>query len=287
MKVAVAFLNVLSKGAFMMYVARIRTDHHTRQKTLIAVGYFGEDGEVELGERNGDSVNDPNRLGKITRMLIKEVLESMGRANDFDKVVDVMESHLITSNDDILALTAEYCDEISLPWGFVKACKTKIRKYKVMAGDDWGVKTASESGRSQSISVAAPHIARNKDKLTRVIASRHQGTSVYGADPPSLDSVDAASEGGLSGVSFIPNSPRSPRSIEERAIDRQVYKPEKNDNTITKADLKELMDRLVSNERRVDAQINESKEFVINSMDKVMDVFERRMRDMDAKSKSK
>jgi bacteriorhodopsin len=32
MKVAVAFLNVFSKGSFMMYLARIRTDHNTRQK---------------------------------------------------------------------------------------------------------------------------------------------------------------------------------------------------------------------------------------------------------------
>merc|ERR1719487_791606 len=47
MKVAVAFLNVFSKGAFMMYVARIRTDHHTRQKTLVAVGFVGEDGDLK------------------------------------------------------------------------------------------------------------------------------------------------------------------------------------------------------------------------------------------------
>jgi bacteriorhodopsin len=288
MKVAVAFLNVLSKGAFMMYVARIRTDHHTRQKTLIAVGYFGEDGEVELGERNGDSVNDPNRLGKITRMLIKDVLESMGRLNDFDSVVCIMESHLITSNDDILALTAEYCREISLPWGFVKACKTKIRQFKVQSGDGWGVKTASGSGRTPSISVSAPHISRNKDKITRVIASQQQGAS----DPQSLDNVDANSDGGLSGVSFGPTSPRSPRTIEATSatsidIDRLSYKPQKNDDmiTITKADLKELMDKLAANESRVDARINESKEFVINSMDKVMDVFEKRMRDMDGRSK--
>merc|ERR1719261_543943 len=46
MKVAVAFLNVFSKGAFMMYLARIRTDHQTRQKTLAAVGYVGDNGEI-------------------------------------------------------------------------------------------------------------------------------------------------------------------------------------------------------------------------------------------------
>merc|ERR1719281_947637 len=46
MKVAVAFLNVFSKGSFMMYLARIRTDHQTRQKTLVAVGYVGDNGEI-------------------------------------------------------------------------------------------------------------------------------------------------------------------------------------------------------------------------------------------------
>merc|ERR1719316_2613489 len=78
MKVAVAFLNVFSKGSFMMYLARIRTDHNTRQKTLVAVGYI-EDMDV------------------------------------------------LMNNDDILALTKEYCTEIDLPWGLILALKSKIR----------------------------------------------------------------------------------------------------------------------------------------------------------------
>jgi len=59
MKVAVAFLNVFSKGSFMMYLARIRTDHQTRQKTLVAVGYIEEMDGVTKREKDGSNQYTP------------------------------------------------------------------------------------------------------------------------------------------------------------------------------------------------------------------------------------
>merc|ERR1719258_157507 len=46
MKVAVAFLNLFSQGSFIMYLTRIRADYHTRQKTMVSVGYLHSDGTV-------------------------------------------------------------------------------------------------------------------------------------------------------------------------------------------------------------------------------------------------
>merc|ERR1719261_1710663 len=51
MKVAVAFLNLFSKGSFIMYLTRIRTDYNTRQKTMLSVGYIQSDGTVAKGEK--------------------------------------------------------------------------------------------------------------------------------------------------------------------------------------------------------------------------------------------
>merc|ERR1719261_1150551 len=54
MKLAVAFLNVFSKGAFIMYLSRIRTDFNTRQKTMISVGYMHDSiRKAEFDEMNG------------------------------------------------------------------------------------------------------------------------------------------------------------------------------------------------------------------------------------------
>merc|ERR1719261_1537747 len=47
MKVAVAFLNLLSKGSFILYLTRIRADFQTRQKTMISLGYLKTDGTVK------------------------------------------------------------------------------------------------------------------------------------------------------------------------------------------------------------------------------------------------
>merc|ERR1719395_258749 len=86
MKVAVAFLNVFSKGAFIMYLARIRTDHNTRQKTLVACGYI--DNMDSVMQQKQEESKDESGVDKVTNMLVKEVLESMGRSKDLDNVLN-------------------------------------------------------------------------------------------------------------------------------------------------------------------------------------------------------
>merc|ERR1719326_1726488 len=85
MKVAVAFLNLFSKGSFIMYLTRIRADYNTRQKTMISVGYLHSDGTVKGNKDKGlkddfDADGGDETMDTGTLHLIEEVLETMGRS---------------------------------------------------------------------------------------------------------------------------------------------------------------------------------------------------------------
>jgi bacteriorhodopsin len=173
MKVVVSFLNVFSKGAFVLYLVRVRSEYQTRQKTLFSVGYIQKDGspiKASFDNLNGAVyAGDLDKsVDKTTLTLIQEVLETMGRSRDLDHVVDLFESHLITSNDDILSLTKDYCVEIGLPYGLITAMKSKIRSYQVQMDDAWSVRSPKGKQDVPDISFAAPHIAKSKDKIARV-----------------------------------------------------------------------------------------------------------------------
>jgi len=171
MKVVVAFLNVLAKGSFMMCLAKFRTDYVVRQKTLMAVGFNLEDKMENIMRGLGD--DSDGKLDKITCMLTREVLESMGRATEYNHVVASMESQLITSNADVLALTKEYCREIHLPWHFVRALQSKIRSHSIQLGDAWSM--SSTNKRPGNVSLTAPHISKNKEKINYVVTHNKDG----------------------------------------------------------------------------------------------------------------
>merc|ERR1719305_1615694 len=114
----------------------------------------------------------------------------MGRSKDRAFVVDLLQAHLITSNDDIISLTKEYCREINLPWGLVLALKSKIRSHTIQLDDPWSMqneKSAKPNGTE--VSYAAPHIAKNNKKIESV--RRRQSTL----------------EDGMSATSSLPMSP--------------------------------------------------------------------------------
>merc|ERR1719487_2039135 len=102
-----------------------------------------------------------------TMMLIEEVLETMGRSKDKAYVVDLLQSHLITANADVLSLTKEYCREINLPWGLVLALKSKIRSHSVQAEEGWSMQSTPRA-KSSELSFSAPHIAKNNKKIESV-----------------------------------------------------------------------------------------------------------------------
>merc|ERR1719506_275856 len=94
----------------------------------------------------------------------------MGRQSDFEQLKEVLESHMITTNEDLMVLTQEYCESICLPFGFVTACKQKIRQRKVDDQDKWALnakETAQEIVDSTSVATTPlpPQVANDPRKL--------------------------------------------------------------------------------------------------------------------------
>merc|ERR1719199_173023 len=110
----------------------------------------------------------------------------MGRQTDFEPLKDVLESHMITTQEDLMVLTAEYCESICLPYGFVTACKAKIRQRRVENPEK-----GQEAFDSVSVATAPlpPQVANDPRKLKehhRRASERLGGASNTNAlhDPP-------------------------------------------------------------------------------------------------------
>merc|ERR1719174_1678309 len=110
--------------------------------------------------------------------MIQEALGKIGRGHDIEDVMSILQSQMITSAEDILTLTQPYCAEIGLPWSFVFAFKDQWRRAQVSNADAW--RLAEELEHSQqarggpltdfrTVSPAAPHVARNPEKLQKVL----------------------------------------------------------------------------------------------------------------------
>merc|ERR1719506_2945231 len=161
-----------------MYLTRIRSDYHTRQKTMVSVGYLHSDGTVANANKakagfdfdggNGDGKADDEVMKTSTLHLIEEVLETMGRGKDKAFVVDLLQSHLVTTNEDVLSLTKEYCRDINLPWGLVLALKSKIRSHSIQLDDPWSMQQQQPKSPTTELSYAAPHIAKSAKKIESV-----------------------------------------------------------------------------------------------------------------------
>jgi bacteriorhodopsin len=277
MKVAVAFLNVFSKGSFMMYLARIRTDHNTRQKTLVACGYIDEmDGianaKAKAANQSTDQVEEKDsdtELDKVSCMLVKEVLETMGRSKDYQSVLDRLQAHLITCNDDILALTKDYCVEIDIPWGLILALKSKIRSYNIQLGDAWSMQgDNSEKMANVTLSLAAPHIAKDKKKIEYVV--RRQSSKDLHAPELYMHTTSELADNASSEMTS--QYPRSPRAWSNSPFaDSQSVSGAPND------EVKKLAILMQDHQKNVNGQVDECRDFVMQSMDKIMGVLEQRL----------
>jgi bacteriorhodopsin len=288
MKISVAFLNVLSKGAFIMYLARIRSDHEMRLKTMLSVGYLkdvqsefdGLDGVQKHGEAEKETID------KITSLLIKEVLETMGRSKDHDHVVELLTSLLITTNDDILSLTKEYCREVDLPWGLIIALKSKIRSYNVQSDDTWSMQAFN--GPRAEISFAAPHIAKNEGKLRAVVRrqskeladdmSEKNSVCAQSTAPSSLAMPErAASRKASAATSGAGDEYPYPMSPREGGLSSMTLSSPLSAASPARGDPEELAKLVERHQRQVTGQVDECRAFVVQSMDKIMDTLEQRL----------
>ena len=80
---------------------------------------------------------DQTEISVRLAVIIEEVLASMGRGKDFNAMKETLEANIITTTDDIMVLTQNYCESISIPWGFVVACKQKVRASRAQNDDSW------------------------------------------------------------------------------------------------------------------------------------------------------
>jgi hypothetical protein len=164
MKVVVAFLNVFSKGAFTFYLIRVRDDLKLREKLKA-----GQD-ILDMKEASELEFLPSNELSA----LVQETLASMGRTRDLDAVMDIIRRNMITTPDDVLVLTKQYCSEIGLPWAFVFAFKDKWRRGRAHKSDAWSLKNdlRQQDDGMPMVSPAAPHVALNPHKLDKVLSQR-------------------------------------------------------------------------------------------------------------------
>jgi bacteriorhodopsin len=167
MKISVAFLNVLSKGAFIYYLMRVRGDLEVKEMVLAEATAIHAP-KPKLGAY--DTGNEDSQLSAKLSSVIFEVLQAMGRQADWEPLREVLENHMITTQEDLLVLNQEYCESISLPYGFVTACKAKIRQHRVENQDKWNLlaeKKPSDNFDAMSSATAPlpPQVANDPRKL--------------------------------------------------------------------------------------------------------------------------
>jgi bacteriorhodopsin len=172
MKIAVAFLNVLSKGAFIYYLMRVRADLEVREMVMAditAVNSVSKKGAYGLEQ---DEKPESERISGKLSGVIYEVLFTMGRQSDFEPLKEVLEQHMITTEEDLQVLTQEYCTSIGLPFGFVTACKQRIKIRKVENADNWTMNAKEQienidakSAVSGATAPLPPQVANDPRKL--------------------------------------------------------------------------------------------------------------------------
>jgi bacteriorhodopsin len=171
MRIAVSFLNIISKGTFTLFLLRLRAN----EKLTLSLK---AEGQVDKSGNTYDKLSRDSYSGR----LVAETLRSIGRMDETEAIMKLLDSHMVTTLGDILVLTPEYCEQIGLPWTFVYAFKEQYRRSQVNNADVWDLKHAanrvpaynaephSPMGQYNfSVSPAAPHIARNPAKLAKVL----------------------------------------------------------------------------------------------------------------------
>jgi bacteriorhodopsin len=174
MKVAVAFLNVFSKGWFVLYCMRVQSNERVREAVQDVEHYAKRSDEYTRNREENHHV--------ASRMLFENVaatLRKIGRAKDFDNVMALLEANMITSTEEIGQLTEPYCKSIGLPWAFVFAFNETQKHAKLRELDTWTLSTedmkkeyedhkqnsAYANQKNHLVLASAPHIAANPAKL--------------------------------------------------------------------------------------------------------------------------
>jgi bacteriorhodopsin len=194
MKIAVAFLNVWSKGVFIYYLARVNADLRVRENAMSQIEVINEmEGKKKrlagLGEEfDGKEMEVSTRLA----VVVEEVLTEMGRGKEVKAMMAVLASRMINNTDDVMVLTKEYCEEIALPYGFVMALKTRIKFGKHQVEDAWDFKAQlQEQAVTQDAGIhrpLPPQVANDPRKL------KEHHRRMFGTTDEDFDNVSVGGE---------------------------------------------------------------------------------------------
>jgi hypothetical protein len=210
MKIAVAFLNVLSKGAFIYYLMRVRGDLEVKEMVMAEANAGAGADRRKLGPYGftnacEDDKPEDQRITAKLSAIIFEVLQAMGRQTDFEPLKEVLETHMITTQEDLMVLTNEYCASICLPYGFVTACKAKIRQRRVENQEQWNLSPEKGQETHDVVSVATTPLPPQVANDPRKLKEHHRRASECGfgrsnSKPILYDfpDLDGMSEGGRS-----------------------------------------------------------------------------------------
>ena len=112
----------------------------------------------ELPRKQLGQAADQTEISVRLAVIIEEVLASMGRGKDFNAMKETLEANIITTTDDIMVLTQNYCESISIPWGFVVACKQKVRASKAHNDDSWTFPNKDEQPVEREFAALPPQV---------------------------------------------------------------------------------------------------------------------------------
>merc|ERR1719174_2058560 len=212
MRIAVSFLNIISKGTFTLFLIRLRSN----EKLTLSLK---AEGQVDKSGNTYDKLSRDSYSGR----LVAETLRSIGRMDETEAIMKLLDSHMVTTLGDILVLTPEYCEQIGLPWTFVYAFKEQYRRSQVNNADVWDLKHAanrvpaynaepnSPMGQYNfSVSPAAPHIARTPASVI------DRGNGYASSSSGRVDSPDGRDGGDIQALvrAMEPNSEGQERMIE-------------------------------------------------------------------------
>jgi bacteriorhodopsin len=297
MKIAVAFLNVLSKGAFMYYLMRVRGDLEVKEMVMAEANAVSQpDMKNKFAPYGVDETKpEESKLTSKLNAIIFDVLQSMGRQSDHEPLKEVLEHNMITTHEDLLVLTQSYCDSIGLPYGFVTACKTKIRQYRVDSQDKWNLtaeKTHTDNFDTVSVATAPlpPQVANDPRKLKEHNRRNSMsGKGLVSGDQRSWD--DGMSDGGRSARTprpdnRYPEEPTSPTSNRNPGMSRDdLHSAIASSQNVLLNELREMKrsqmeehSRIRNLEEKVEGELDAVQNMMGGMMTQVMDKIESRLR---------
>jgi bacteriorhodopsin len=214
MKIAVAFLNVFSKGVFIFYLSRVNADMKMREQAMSEFEVVAEiEGKKDKLKGLGEDFADFSSKEITSRLacVIEEILTSMGRGKDYNGIKEVFETHMINTTDDVMVLTQKYCEGIALPWGFVVSCKQKIKSSKHQVDDVWGF-PKEENARSvyQDGGPLPPQVANDPRKLREHHRRNSTGVAGSAGEDDDFDNVSVGGESARTARTALTSVSRRP-----------------------------------------------------------------------------